>query len=656
MISLGLIFLITSADVTATHSGSAESPIRAIRSKLPDWNGYIELDPSHARVRRHRVAAAGTRPDSLWMRQMRDSAGRHLIPNWIGTLHEGGADEPSFHEQWALSNTGKTIDGEIGIVGADVGAIDAWTRTAGDSSVVVAFLDGGIDLRHPDFKGKLAHNEMERNGVPGKDDDNNGYVDDTLGWDFIANDAVARDLGGHGSATASIVVGAWDGNGMAGLAPGVRVLPIRVADGGARIELADLVDGMNYAIKRKAKIINLSLGGLEGASGIDSAIARAVRSGAVVVASAGNEGYDLDKTPRYPASLVMKGLLVVGASTMRDSMSDYSNRSKKTVSLSAPGDAIFAATIPRGDTIWTETFESALVGWTTGGNSTVNWGTETKSGNTWLSDSPNRNYANAARSWIRSPLLNAEHRSSLVLSMSVRGGLNTADALMVESAPDTLFSTGVDTIFKYGAFYQNDPVGVGMDVGQDGKDLYLRFTLVSAKPSATNDSGVMIDSLVLRSRDVPQPPAGTYARVWGTSFSSPLVTGALALLASKNPDASPDSLVSAILGGAKVLPGLASASKSGARLWIPGAFLRMETTTKAMVSAIPERGAVAVRGGFRILEKGEWTLEWRNLQGRLVARERGVGEQTLKTVAQNGALTWRLQAPDRSFSGMILKP
>lgn len=652
MVPLGLILLLSSADVPGRVVAPDVGPARS--RAFAAWNGYIELPPARGRVIRHRGLSGG-RPDSLWMRRMRDSTGRHVVPNWIGRLHEGGGEEePSFHEQWAFSNTGQAFDGVAGRVGVDVGAIEAWVRSSGDSAVVVAFLDGGIDPRHPDFKGKLAYNASERNGLSGKDDDGNGYVDDTLGWDFVADDPVARDLGGHGTSTASLVVAAWDGNGMAGLAPGVRVLPIRVADGGARVELADLIDGMAYAAKRGAKIINLSLGGLQGPTGIDSAIARAVRSGAVVVVSAGNEGLDLDKTPSYPASLSMRGLVVVGASTNRDSLSGYSNRSRKTVSLSAPGDAIFAATIPLADTLWTESFESGLDGWVTGGNSTVIWGTESKLGTTWLSDSPARNYANTARSWIRSPRLNPDHRSRLVLSMKLRGDLNIADALIVESAPDTSFSKAVDTIFRYGSFSQKEPIELAMDAGQDGQDLYLRFTLVSARPSSTSDSGVMIDDLVLRARDVPQPPAGTYARVWGTSFSAPLVTGALALLASKHPTAPLDSLVAALQDGSKQVPALATASRSGARLWIPGAFARLEASTPVREGVPGMRGLVPVRGGVRVLESGHWVFEWRSVQGRLVAREEGVGERFIATASRSGALVWRLQAPDRRFSGMVL--
>lgn len=657
MVPLGLILILAvgggiSHGPAPSDSTESDKPSRG----TPQWRGYIDPDRSSGRVRRHRGPARFGRPDTAWMRHVRDSTGRRLIPNWIGTLHGWGTDEPIYSQQWSLENTGQVVESETGLPGADIGAVEAWNLTTGDSNVVVAFVDGGIDVRHPDFFGKLAYNEIERKGVAGKDDDDNGYVDDTLGWDFVRGDAVARDLGGHGSATASLVAAAWDGNGLAGLAPGVRVLPVRVADGGSRVELANLVDGIDYAVSRKAKVVNLSLGGLTATDGIDSAIARAVRSGAVVVASSGNEGVDLDKTPRYPAALTMRGLLVVGASTMRDGLSGYSNYSLKKVHLSAPGDAILAASLPMPATLDQEMFESGLAGWTTGGNSTVNWDVETRNGNTWLSDSPGKLYATSGRSWIRSPKFNADGHSDLVLSMSLRGSVSGSDLFVIEAAPDTSFTTGVDTLFELGSFLMQEPMKMGFDVPQDGRPFHVRFSMSSSRPSSISDSGVMIDSLVLYARDVPQPPAGTFARVWGTSFSAPLVSGALALMLSRNPNASIDSLVAAIKGGAQVVSGLSKASMTGARLWVPGAFARLEKTTRT-VPVVHRGPAVASRrGALSVLDAGDWTLELRDLRGALQERVAGKGPREIRLRA-GSPVAWSFRgSTGERMDGLVLEP
>lgn len=654
MVPLGLILLFAAFDSSSAF-GRDVLP-RSVASNRPGiaCKGFFVRDASNGRVLRHRLPGDTRLPDASRLRHLRDSTGLDLIPNRIGILHEDGSSEPIFPEQWSLANTGQAFDGATGLVGADIGALSAWAQTSGDSSVVVAFLDGGIDIRHPEFQGKLAYNVVEKAGSAGVDDDGNGYVDDTLGWDFVRDDGVARDLGGHGTATASLVAGAWDDNGIAGLAPGVRVLPIRVADGGSRVELVDLVEGVDYAVARKAKVVNLSLGGLESPEAIDSAIARAVRSGAVVVVSAGNEGLNLDTDKRYPAALRMKGLLVVGASSMVDERSYYSNHSTNLVDLSAPGDALLAGSIPAGQEIWSEDFESGISGWTTGGTSSVSWGIETIAGSARLSDGPGKTYASSGTAWIRSPKLNPDARSALVLGMSLRGRVSAGDVVRIESAPDTTFATGVDTILEYGGFYQSDAVSMSADVGQDGRPFYLRFSLTSSRPGSTLDSGVQFDSLVLVAHDVAQPPAGTYARVWGTSFSAPLTSGAVALLASLHPDAKPESLVAAILDGAKPVASLASASITGARLWIPGAFQQFQVSTRA-VSAVRAGGAVRVAAGLRVLEQGAWSLEWRDVRGAVLGRASGVGPGLVPLPA-SGSAFWTLRASGRNLSGMALAP
>ena len=665
MVPLGLLFLMAAAGASFPAGDSAVF-IRAslesgLRSRLPgavsSWRGALHRDAASGRMRRHVESRFGARPDSAWLHHMRDSLGRRVTPNWIGTLHADATMEPYFPDQWSLENTGQQYDDVIGVKGADIGVKDAWSLTTGDSSIIVAFLDGGVDVTHPELKGQFAHNKAELAGVAGKDDDGNGYVDDTLGWDFVRDDGVARDLGGHGTATASLLASRWDGNGMAGIAPGVRILPIRVADGGSRVELGALIDGIDYAISRKAKIINLSLGGLSAPDEIDSAIGRAVKAGAIVVASSGNEGVDLGVSRSYPAALRMKGLLVVGASDSRDRQSWYSNYSKELVDLSAPGDALVAASLPDADTIWREGFESGIPGWTTGGTSAIAWGTEACQGTTWLSDSPGKLYASSGRSWIRSPRLNQNRRSGLMLSFALRGCVGISDNVLVESSADSTFATGIDTLYRNGYFREDSAVLMTYDVGQDGKPFYLRFSMISAKPSSSaTDSGIMIDDLVLRARDRAQPVVGTYARVWGTSFAAPLVSSALALLVSRYPDTRPESLAVAIVEGGEVLPSLGTASRSGARLYVPGAFKRISSSAIAtQVRPVVAAAVVRRKGSFVVREEGDWTLELRDLRGSLVGRESGKGTREI-ACRSSSPMVWTFRASGRILSGLSLEP
>lgn len=575
------------------------------------------------------------------------------VPNWIGHLHADATAEPFYSDQWSLRNTGQTVNGVTGLVGADIGAPEGWRTTTGDSAVVVAFLDGGVDIGHPEFAGALAYNAVEKAGAPGVDDDRNGFVDDTLGWDFVRGDGVARDVGGHGTATASLVVAQWNTMGLAGVAPKVRVLPIRVADGGARVSLQQLLDGLAYAVRRKARVINLSLGGLPEQALLDRAIAEAIDSGAVVVVSAGNEAVDLDASPRYPAASRIPGMVVVGASDLRDRPSSYSNRSDSLVDLSAPGDGLLAAGIPDGDTLWTEDFEHGLAGW--GNSSTTSpWGTETLQGSTWLSDSPTGNYPRNRTRSITSPLLNTQRRHGLLLDLSLRGRLPGSDWFLVEVASDTTFTKVADTVWVSSAWSEATSQRVVLDLGAaDGAACKVRFTLGSDGSSTTSDSGVQLDDFVLRARDRDQPGQGAYVRVWGTSFSAPLTSGVVALMASVAPTAPPESLVQDLLRGAQAVATLSGATRTGARLWIPGALAAYKQPVP--VSAPPGRsgGMVARPGVFLVRESGAWELAWTDLRGRALGRHRGQGKMSVPFSA-TGPVLWTLRSGAGTLRGMVL--
>lgn len=611
-------------------------------ARAPRADGVLVPD---AHGRHHRVRRLGTSV----------VAGRAgvEIPNWIGHLHADPTLEPFYPEQWALANTGQTVNGTAGLPGADIGASEAWRTTTGDSSIVVAFLDGGVDIRHPEFAGTLAYNEPERGGSAGVDDDRNGFVDDSLGWDFVRGDGVSRDVGGHGTATASLVASQWNGVGLAGLAPRVRLLPIRVADGGSRVSLKQLVDGIAYAVRRKARVINLSLGGLPDQSLLDQAIAAAVDSGAVVVVSAGNESVNLETSPRYPAASRIPGMVVVGASDVRDRPSTYSNTSDSLVDLSAPGDGLLAAGLPEADTLWSESFESGLSGWTNS-SLTYPWGTESLLGSTWLSDSPTGNYPRNRTRSIVSPLLNTQRRQALLLDMSLRGRVPDNDWFLVEVATDTTFAKVSDTVWVSSGWSEAASQRVVLDLGAaDGVPCKLRFTLGSDGSSSTSDSGVQLDDLVLRARDRDQPGQGAYVRVWGTSFSAPLVTGALGLMASMAPAAPPESLVQELLRGTKSVATLSGATRTGGRLWVPGALAAFKQPVSTPVQTARTVRVVARRGAFLVHDPGSWDLAWSDLRGRSLGHAQGRGGAAVP-FQDVGPVLWTLRSEAGTLHGMVL--
>jgi len=236
---------------------------------------------------------------------------------------------------------------------------EAWDRSRGEG-ILIAVIDTGVDLDHPDLVDRLAVNAAERDGTAGVDDDGNGYVDDVFGYDFtdapglpgrgdyLDRDGDPQDDYGHGTQVAGTACATWNNAvGMAGVAPQAQVLAIRAGllttlpFLPAILEEDDAAAAILYAADRGAQVINLSWGDVVEAPVIDAAIRYAREKGALVIASAGNEGNDL---AFYPASY--PGVLAVGASTGRTRAS-FSTHGVD-LDLLAPGVSVWTTTLGGG--------------------------------------------------------------------------------------------------------------------------------------------------------------------------------------------------------------------------------------------------------------------------------------------------------------------
>jgi subtilisin family serine protease len=221
----------------------------------------------------------------------------------------------------------------------------AWKLTEGSSEVIVAVIDSGVDYFHPDLQANIAVNAAEKNGRPGVDDDRNGYIDDVYGWDFYNDRPNGYDDNGHGTHCAGIIAAPKNGIGVRGIAPRVKILPVKFLGEKGNGDTADAVRAVEYAVSRGARILSNSWGGGGASKLLDDAIQRAVNRGVIFVAAAGNNALDNDTQPNYPASY--PNVLSVGSSDSADRKSSFSNFGATTVHVFAPGSAILS-TYPNG--------------------------------------------------------------------------------------------------------------------------------------------------------------------------------------------------------------------------------------------------------------------------------------------------------------------
>ncbi len=387
---------------TATPAASAPAPGRPLpvssgkrlsggnpTAAAPDARGVlVSFVPSRLRAGRSKVAnlpgvmgmsrVVGTPdllvhvrrdadPVAVAERIGRSPTVRLAEPNWLLASDDVLPNDPLFPEQWGLRNTGQAHpiadpppEVHTGTSGADARVAKAWDTTQGSPTTVVAIIDSGIDITHPDVAGNLWTNTDEA-PANGHDDDGNGYIDDTQGWDFFADDDTPEDGNGHGTHVAGIVAASADNlEGGAGVCPRCTIMPLRAASPAGGLTTADVLAAIAYARDNGADIINMSFGAHVWSSFERNAIKAAGQHGVLVVAAAGNDALDNDYlawgnsgpiAPNYPASFNLPNVISVAASTDDDrygyatgcyattgsSRCLFTNWGRTSVDLAAPG-------------------------------------------------------------------------------------------------------------------------------------------------------------------------------------------------------------------------------------------------------------------------------------------------------------------------------
>ncbi|MCF7906695.1 S8 family serine peptidase [Patescibacteria group bacterium] len=253
-------------------------------------------------------------------------------------------DDLLYRNQWYLSQ---------------IKAPQAWDFTKGGSEdIVIAILDTGVDVDHPDLQENIWHNSGEIPG-DGIDNDDNGFIDDVYGWDFIRYNSNPRPRfdepygeGGihHGTLVAGIASAVGDNQqGIAGVAWKSKIMPLRVLNSQGTGSVENVIRAVRYAVQNGAKIINLSFVGTNESFFLAEALKEAWRQGVIVVAAAGNETVNqplnLNKTPNYPICLDQEDddNFIVGVTAVDDTdrKALFSDFGRKCVDIAAPGTKIY---------------------------------------------------------------------------------------------------------------------------------------------------------------------------------------------------------------------------------------------------------------------------------------------------------------------------
>lgn len=252
--------------------------------------------------------------------------------------------DPLLKKQWALQ---------------DINAKKAWNTAPQQNDIVVALLDTGIDYTHQDLIPNIWRNlkEIPNNGI---DDDENGYIDDVIGWDFSSNDNLPFDFTtdplvvlsnngnpGHGTHVAGIIAASRrNGFGISGVSPHIKIMPLRVISEKGMGKTSEILKAVHYAIQNGAKIINISWkteGDGEANKALNEILEFAQANDVLVVSASGH-----NSLPAYPAAYEGPALISVAASDRQGNLAPFSEDESVTSDIAAPGVQILSTTLNNG--------------------------------------------------------------------------------------------------------------------------------------------------------------------------------------------------------------------------------------------------------------------------------------------------------------------
>jgi len=484
-------------------------------------------------------------------------------PNYLRYAAATTPNDTFFSNLWGLNN---------------INAPEAWDITTGNSNVVVAVLDSGVDYNHPDLAANIWTNPGEIAGN-GFDDDGNGKIDDARGWDFVDDDNDPMDSDDHGTHVAGTI--AAEGNNSAGITGVVwtaQIMPLRFLDAFGSGTVADAIEAIDYAIDNGAKIINASYGSYTFSPLERDAIATARDAGILFVAAAGNDNWNNDSaTKHYPSSYDLANIIAVAATDQSDARASFSNYGVTSVDVAAPGTFILSAR-PDRRTVWSNDFDDGdISNWSTGGSNN-SWGVTNeynRSSPNSLTDFPYSNYVGGTDSYAQTENIDLSSSAGSKLTFWWRGNIpESGDYFSVQASTDgmswtTLYLKIGNQIGQLWYGTVSSFIETTADLGAyDGSNtFYLRFRFQS-DPDLDVGEGWFIDDVEVTAADTSYVnPQGQYYQYFqGTSMATPHVAGLAALIWGLDLGQTYAQVKQRILNGVEVKSGLKGTIMTGGRI------------------------------------------------------------------------------------------
>lgn len=469
-------------------------------------------------------------------------------PNYLRWVATAPPNDMLFGNQWALQNTGQSINGLAGTTGADIRFMPAWglAQQPGTNRPVVAVIDTGVDYRHPDLASNMWINTAE-NPTNGLDNDGDGYVNDYYGYDFADNKPDPMDSGFHGTHVAGIIAAVGNNNlGVIGVDYQSRIMALRASSDGETLYDSAIIQAIDYATMMKGRGVNVvAINESFGGGGYDSAEASAMQAagnaGIIFCVAAGNNSSDNDTTPTYPASYRLSNEIVVAATDQNDALASFSDYGTNTVDLGAPGENILSL-LPVAPVVSPESMvppPGIVVGWVQQGSTVYNADELTYSG---ISTGITATVYDCGLGYPTNFPAAVSNNIALIERGTLNFSVKVTNAMAAGARAAIIYNN------VSGSFY-------GFTLG--GTNNWIPAVAISQA------DGLSLQTILPATATVMH---GLYQYLNGTSMATPQVSGAIAFAAMNFPFENVTQRIQRVLTNADVLPGLTNLVHGGRRL------------------------------------------------------------------------------------------